>query len=173
MFTEAATDCAESDSASSKQTNTVIKERALPFPGMERLSGENEITQQAAKQSENIFRIVKLLKEFNDEEEGRRFDASVFPCNVCFAEKMGSQSIRFPGKFGELFLILANLSYFYLFLSFSHSNYQKQFQCQQYKFKKAEMGPKDGWCRRNHRAIAAINSINISFRLLLYLEFNP
>ena len=42
--------------------------------------------------------LVKYLKEFNSDEEIRNFDLSVFPCNVCFAEKMGSQSIRFPGQ---------------------------------------------------------------------------
>ena len=49
--------------------------------------------------------LVKFLKEFNEQEEGRRFDSSLFSCNVCFAEKLGSQSIRFPGETINLVVI--------------------------------------------------------------------
>ena len=50
--------------------------------------------------------LVKFLKEFNEQEEGRRFDSSLFSCNVCFAEKLGSQSIRFPGERNDQSVIL-------------------------------------------------------------------
>jgi len=94
---EAATQRAEPDS---KRAQTVIEAKPLPFPGKELLSAENppvKVT-SPSKHSQKVLQLVKHLKEFNEEEEGRRFDASVFPCNVCFAEKLGSQSIRFPGN---------------------------------------------------------------------------
>ena len=50
-------------------------------------------------------KLVKVLKDFNSEQEIRNFDVSLFPCNVCFTERMGSQSIRFPGK--HFFLAIA------------------------------------------------------------------
>jgi len=60
---------------------------------------ENDDTVLSVIEPKSIPWLVKLLKDFNSEQEDRNFDVSVFPCNVCFAEKMGSQSIRFQGIF--------------------------------------------------------------------------
>jgi hypothetical protein len=78
---------------------TVGEEEPSPFPGQGSSVEKNRQSPVLPKETEmKVDSLVKFLKEFNEKEEGRLFDASVFPCNVCFAEKLGSNSIRFPGE---------------------------------------------------------------------------
>ena len=81
-------------------------------PGKRDEMAENKISDVLPSKSDtktptviekSIPSLVKYLKQFNSDEEIRNFDLAVFPCNVCFAEKMGSQSIRFPGQFSKFF----------------------------------------------------------------------
>ena len=67
-------------------------------------------------------KIVKLLKNFNENQEIEAFNSQVFECIICFAEKLGKNCLRFA-ECQHVFCNECMKSHFDVKISQGESNY--------------------------------------------------
>ena len=62
-------------------------------------AGEPTATPEIEDQDDFVPPIVKDLKDFDEAQSERIFRRTVFPCGVCFEEKLGKECLKFASKF--------------------------------------------------------------------------
>lgn len=75
------------------QEETVIDNCKTTFPS----KTENKVQKQETKKKSRKQILITLLREFNQMKEEELFSVSLYSCEICYIDKVGSQCVRFVG----------------------------------------------------------------------------